>query len=144
MLFRSRVSSNALIARPLNGSASGVGDRPHALETYIESLRATRELPIELVLPGHGDPIVDHASLIDERLRMHQRRAQKILEILGPGALTAYEIALAIWGNVAVTQAYLTLSEVLGHLDLLIRDERAREIESDGVIRFEALAPASP
>ena len=25
-----------------------------------------------------------------------------------------------LWGNVAVTQAYLTLSEVLGHVDLLI------------------------
>ena len=34
-----------------------------------------------------------------------------------------------MWGNVAVTQAYLTLSEVLGHLDLLVRDGQVREIE---------------
>ena len=32
---------------------------------------------------------------------------------------TAHELAQELWGNVAVTQAYLTLSEVLGHLDLL-------------------------
>ena len=137
-----RISSNPVMSRPLTGDATSV--RPPALLNYIESLRATRELPIELVLPGHGDPIVDHASLIDERLRMHQRRARKILGILRAGPLTAYEIALAIWGNVAVTQAYLTLSEVLGHLDVLIRDELSRQTESDGVVRFEALGPASP
>ena len=136
-----RISSNPVMSRPLAGDATSV--RPPALLNYVESLRATRELPIELVLPGHGDPIVGHASLIDERMRMHQRRAQEGPgQSSRPGPLTAYEIALAIWGNVAVTQAYLTLSEVLGHLDLLIRDGQARETDSDGVIRFQSLAPA--
>ncbi len=43
-----------------------------------------------------------------------------------------------MWGNVAVTQAYLTISEVLGHVDLLLRDERAVEQVTDGIARFEA------
>jgi glyoxylase-like metal-dependent hydrolase (beta-lactamase superfamily II) len=131
------ISSNALISRPLDGD--GAGERPRALLDYLESMRATRELPAQLVLSGHGDPIVDHVGLIDERFRMHQRRARKILAILYGGPLTAYEIALQMWGNVAVTQAYLTLSEVLGHLDLLIRDERVREHDDGEVIRFEAV-----
>ena len=37
-----------------------------------------------------------------------------------------------------MTQAYLTLSEVLGHTDLLLNDGRVREAESDGVVVFEA------
>ena len=37
-----------------------------------------------------------------------------------------------------MTQAYLTLSEVLGHTDLLLNDGRVHEIEEDGVVRFEA------
>jgi uncharacterized protein YycO len=37
-----------------------------------------------------------------------------------------------------VTQAYLTLSEVLGHLDMLLADGQVVEHESDGVVRFEA------
>ena len=131
------ISSNPLISRPL--SDQGGGARPHALIDYIESMRATRELPAELVLTGHGDPIVDHATLIDERFRMHARRARKMLRMLGAGPLTAYEIALQMWGNVAVTQAYLTLSEVLGHVDLLARDGEVRELEQD-VVRFEAVA----
>ena len=100
---------------------------------------ATRELPAELVLTGHGPPITDHAKLIDDRLRLHRRRAQKILGMLQAGPLTAYEIAVQLWGNVAVTQAYLTLSEVLGHLDLLVRDQLVRELSDNGVARFEAL-----
>jgi hypothetical protein len=37
-----------------------------------------------------------------------------------------------------VTQAYLTLSEVLGHVDLLLEDGRASELEHEGVVRFSA------
>ena len=32
-------------------------------------------MDLELVLPGHGRPITDHAALIDERFRLHERRA---------------------------------------------------------------------
>jgi glyoxylase-like metal-dependent hydrolase (beta-lactamase superfamily II) len=130
------ISSNPLVSRPLAGGADS--KRPQALIGYIESMRATRELPAELVLTGHGDPIADHATLIDERFRMHDRRARKMLRMLADRPLSAYEIAIGTWGNIAVTQAFLTISEVLGHMDLLVRDGLAAETEEDGVIRFEA------
>jgi glyoxylase-like metal-dependent hydrolase (beta-lactamase superfamily II) len=136
------ISSNPLISRPLGDSRSD-GDRPHALIDYLASMRATRTLPAELVLSGHGDPILDHVALIDERFRMHERRARKILRMLGDGPLPAYEIALRMWGNVAVTQAYLTLSEVLGHLDLLVAEGAVTELPGSGradePVRFEAV-----
>jgi glyoxylase-like metal-dependent hydrolase (beta-lactamase superfamily II) len=131
-----RISSNPLVSRPLEGPEH---PRPRALLQYIDSLRATREMPARLILPGHGDPVLEHVELIDERLRMHRRRAARVHQILGGQPLTAYEIALQMWGNVAVTQAYLTLSEVLGHLDLLVEGGQAIEREGDGVSRFEAL-----
>jgi glyoxylase-like metal-dependent hydrolase (beta-lactamase superfamily II) len=130
------ISSNPLVSRPLSGADE---PRPQALLQYIESMRTTRELPARLVLSGHGDPILEHALLIDERLRMHRRRAARIHQILDAQPLTAYEIALRMWGNVAVTQAYLTLSEVLGHLDLLVQAGQATEHERDGIAVFEAL-----
>ncbi|HEY2438338.1 MAG TPA: MBL fold metallo-hydrolase [Solirubrobacteraceae bacterium] len=135
------ISSNALVTRPLDGDRRDTGDdsHPHPLITYMQSMEATRELPVEIVLPGHGEPIDDHAALIDERLRMHARRARKLHRLLAAGPMTAYELALELWGNVAVTQAYLTISEVLGHLDLLVRDGLARELVQDEVARFEAV-----
>ena len=127
------ISSNPLITRPRDGS----GDRPQALVTYLESLRATREMDVELVLPGHGDPISDHRTLIDERFALHERRAAKIERLILERPRTAYEIAQALWGNIAVTQAYLTLSEVLGHVDLLTNAGQVRETDRDGVSVFE-------
>ncbi len=106
--------------------------------TYLRSLEQTREMDVDLVLPGHGDPIHDHRTLIDERFALHRRRAEKIHRLIGEQPRSAYEIAQALWGNIAVTQAYLTLSEVLGHVDLLLNDGRAREVERDGVAVFEA------
>lgn len=130
------ISSNAIVSRPLEGGEDRA--EPHALLGYIESMRRTRELPAELVLTGHGEPITDHRALIDERLRMHERRARKLHRLLKDGALTAYELALRMWGNVAVTQVYLTISEVLGHLDLLAHEGLLREVADGEVVRFQA------
>jgi glyoxylase-like metal-dependent hydrolase (beta-lactamase superfamily II) len=128
------ISSNPLITRPPDGST----ERPQALVTYLRSLEATREMDVELVLPGHGEPITDHRKLIDERFALHRRRAEKIHGLIAERPRTAYEVAQALWGNVAVTQAYLTLSEVLGHVDLLTNDGRVRTIDRAGTSVFEA------
>ena len=37
-----------------------------------------------------------------------------------------------------MTQAFLTLSEVVGHVDLLIDAGRVREVADGEVVRFEA------
>jgi glyoxylase-like metal-dependent hydrolase (beta-lactamase superfamily II) len=125
------ISSNPLISRPRDG-----GERPQALVTYMDSLRKTRAMDLDLVLPGHGDPITDHRALIDQRFEMHARRAEKLYELIEEGPRTAHELAQALWGNIAVTQAYLTLSEVIGHTDLLVNEGRVREVEEDGVVTF--------
>jgi glyoxylase-like metal-dependent hydrolase (beta-lactamase superfamily II) len=135
------ISSNPLVTRPLEAAPEGAEERPHALRSYMASLAATRALPARFVLSGHGEPVTDHRALIDERFALTERRARKILRLLGEETLTAYEIAQRMWGNVAVTQAFLTLSEVLGHLDLLQLDGSVREHAADGVVRFEAPRP---
>jgi glyoxylase-like metal-dependent hydrolase (beta-lactamase superfamily II) len=128
------ISSNPLITRPPPGAP-----RRQALVEYIESLRRTREMDLDLVLPGHGEPITDHRSLIDERFTLYRRRAEKLHGLVAERPRTAYDLAQELWGNVAVTQAYLTLSEVLGHTDLLLNEGRLREVEDGGVVRFEAV-----
>jgi glyoxylase-like metal-dependent hydrolase (beta-lactamase superfamily II) len=132
------ISSNPLLARPLEVEGDYDGPRPQALVTYLDSLRQTRAMDLELTLSGHGVPITDHATLIDERLRLHERRAEKIHGLIATRPRTAYELAYEMWGNVAVTQAYLTISEILGHIDLLLGDGRVVEREDGGIAHFEA------
>jgi glyoxylase-like metal-dependent hydrolase (beta-lactamase superfamily II) len=131
------ISSNPLLARPLDGSPG----RTRSLAAYLDSLAQTRELPEGAVLlPGHGEPINDHRSLIDTRLASTERRKEKLLRLLGDGPRSGYELAQSMWGNIAVTQAFLTLSEVIGHMDLLVDEGRVREVDDGGVTRFEAVA----
>ena len=134
------ISSNPLLSRPLDGS----DDRPKALAIYLDSMRRTRELPAEIVLSGHGDPITDHVALIDDRIAKHDRRKEKIFTLIEQEPRSAYDLAQAIWGNVAVTQAFLTLSEILGHVDLLVDEGRVEEHESDGVVHFAAVGNSRP
>jgi glyoxylase-like metal-dependent hydrolase (beta-lactamase superfamily II) len=128
------ISSNPLISRPLDGSA----ERTQALVTYVQSLKRTRELPAEIVLSGHGEPITDHIALIDERFSLHQRRAEKLYRLIAEEERTGHELAQALWGDVAVTQAFLTLSEVIGHVDLLVNAGYVREVEDGEVVRYQA------
>jgi glyoxylase-like metal-dependent hydrolase (beta-lactamase superfamily II) len=130
------ISSNPLIARE-PGAPPDPDRRSKSLIAYLESLRRTRELPAELVLPGHGEAIEDHVALIDERFRMHHRRADKIHGLIAQRPFSAYEIAQELWGNVAVTQAFLTLSEVIGHADLLVNAGHIRELEDGEIVRYE-------
>jgi glyoxylase-like metal-dependent hydrolase (beta-lactamase superfamily II) len=130
------ISSNPLIARPLDGSPK----RTQALVTYIQSLERTREMPAEIVLSGHGEPIVEHIALINDRLVKHERRKERIYGLIAERPRSGYEVAQALWGDVAVTQAFLTLSEVIGHADLLVNEGRVREVDDGEVIRYEATA----
>jgi glyoxylase-like metal-dependent hydrolase (beta-lactamase superfamily II) len=134
------ISSNPLITRPLEGATA----RPQALVTYLDSLARTREMDLDLVLPGHGDPVTDHRKLIDERFALHRRRADKLHHLIAERPRSAYELAQALWGNIAVTQAYLTLSEILGHTDLLLNEGRVREAENGGTVHFESVEPPAP
>jgi glyoxylase-like metal-dependent hydrolase (beta-lactamase superfamily II) len=131
------ISSNPLISRPMVAGE----ERRRALIEYIESLRQTREMDLALVLPGHGDPIEDHRELIDRRLTLHARRADKIHALIAERPRSAHDIAQALWGNIAVTQAFLTLSEVLGHTDILVAEGRVEEDEDGhGHVVFRASA----
>ncbi len=128
------ISSNPLISRPLDGSEG----RTRSLLDYIDSLKRTRELPAEIILPGHGEPVTDHVALIDARLASIERRKEKICRLIAEQPRSGYELAQAIWGNVAVTQAFLTLSEVIGNADILVAEGRVRERDDDGVVVYEA------
>jgi glyoxylase-like metal-dependent hydrolase (beta-lactamase superfamily II) len=133
-------SSNALISHPLGGTAgTSANDRPRALVTYLRSMQETRDRGLDTVLPGHGAGVDAPASLVERRLDFHRDRSLRMLSILQDGPRSAHEIATAIWGDVAISQAYLTTCEVLGHLDLLVEQALAIEDESGPVTTFAAV-----
>ena len=128
------ISSNPIVSRPLDGAD---GPRPQALVIYQQSMAKTRDMDLDVVLPGHGDPVVDHAALIESRFAATQKRKRKIGALISDHPRTAHEIAIELWRNVALTQAFLTISEVLGHVDLLRNEgEVIEDVDGDGVVHF--------
>jgi glyoxylase-like metal-dependent hydrolase (beta-lactamase superfamily II) len=139
-----RISSNPIahvpIGAPDPAALAASSDRPRTLLTYAASLRATAaDDRGELILPGHGAPFTGAAALIERRLELHERRAAKILDAL-THPRSAADVGRDLWRHVPVTQAYLVLSEVLGHLDLLEARGAVRVKEDDGVVLY---APAA-
>jgi glyoxylase-like metal-dependent hydrolase (beta-lactamase superfamily II) len=121
------ISSNPLASK----------DQPQALVSYLRSLRATQAMEdLDTVLPGHGEAVTDPRELIETRFAMHERRMRKILGLLDDGPLPAHAIARRMFGRAAITQAFLTISEVLGHLDLLVERGDVASYEEDDTIRF--------
>jgi glyoxylase-like metal-dependent hydrolase (beta-lactamase superfamily II) len=139
-----KISSNPIAHVPIGAAEPAAlaasEDRPRTLLIYAGSMRASAAADRgELILPGHGDPFIGAAALVEKRLGMHDRRAEKILAAL-THPRSAADVGRDLWRHVPVTQAYLVLSEVLGHLDLL--EERgavATEVR-DGVVFYAASA----
>lgn len=130
------ISSNPLITRPLSGDREA---RPQALVTYMESLRETAADPIELALPGHGKLVQGHRQLIEARFVEYGERRDHLHRLIEERPRSAYELAVELWGDEAARQATLTISEVLGHVDLLLNTgDVVEQRDADGVVRFFA------
>jgi glyoxylase-like metal-dependent hydrolase (beta-lactamase superfamily II) len=129
-----RISSNPIVHRPLEGDAD-VRRRVPVLPTYLDSLRRTAALDLEVLLPGHGLPVTEHRALVARRIAEHEERKARIFAALDTPS-TARELTFSVWPNLGRDQAYLAVSEVLGHIDLLAEESRVTAEEENGVIRF--------
>jgi glyoxylase-like metal-dependent hydrolase (beta-lactamase superfamily II) len=104
-----------------------------ALVQYLHSIGRVRALDVEWVLPGHGAPFQGHRAAIDSLRRFYVRRQEKLLETLESGPRTPVELSNALFGPQEGARLYLTLSEVVGNLEVLEDERRVRRV-ADGPI----------
>jgi glyoxylase-like metal-dependent hydrolase (beta-lactamase superfamily II) len=130
------IVSNPIVHRPPSGPRDP-RERPSTLATYAASLAQTAELGLDLLFTGHGEFVLDPATLVAERLARQGTRRISVLQQLGDGPRTARDVTRGLWGETADRHPYLTLCEVLGALDGLVEDGRAREIERNGTLAYE-------
>ncbi|MDN4074662.1 MBL fold metallo-hydrolase [Fictibacillus terranigra] len=127
-----RISSNALIEPPLITET----ERPKPLLQYRNSLKTAAGLPIDVILPGHGLPISNSSELIKERLAQQNSRAHALWEMLS-GEKTAYELSKLLFPGIYQKEPGLTLSETVGHLDLLEEEGRILAKDLHGIIYYK-------
>ena len=71
-----------------------------SLSAYLDSLRALRELDLEVLCPGHGPYVWDPAAKLDEYIDHRLERERLLLEALDAGARTEDELLDRAWSDV--------------------------------------------
>jgi glyoxylase-like metal-dependent hydrolase (beta-lactamase superfamily II) len=91
------------------------------LARYLENLHLLAQEDPGTLHTGHGDDVVDVRSAVADRVAAAERRCGRIADLLRGSALTAFEVAGALWPSGRVEwDPVLAVSEVVGHLELLV------------------------
>lgn len=99
------------------------------LGQYLTSLARVRDLPVDVVLPGHGAPFTGLAARVDTLAAHHEERLAEILALLSPARISAFALSQDLtWSGGRRTfadlhpfQQSMALAETIAHLELLRR-----------------------
>jgi glyoxylase-like metal-dependent hydrolase (beta-lactamase superfamily II) len=110
---------------------------PNPLQDFLTSLLRLAQLRPQLVLPAHGRPFATAHERVAELKRFHERRIQRILEILGDRTVSAWEVALGLWGHREHHwEQRLALQEALAHLQAMAEDDQLLKLVSVEAVRW--------
>ncbi len=104
--------------------------RPKSLARFMRSLERVERLDVELTFPAHGGVISDHRKLIAGYRLHHERRKLQFVRALRRSPLTPFELARRLFPRHYAQELFLVMSEVIGHLDLLV-DEGTVVLEQE-------------
>lgn len=122
----------------MEGLCGAPEKRNQALVQYLDSLKKIERLNVKRILPAHGPVIDSPRERIEQIYRHHLRRKEKLFGLLTREGSTAYELARKLFGTSKEADIFLTVSEVLAHLDLLLEEKEARAEKENGIIRYFA------
>lgn len=128
------ISSNPLLEPP----EAPDQPRPQRLLDYLAELQRIAQLDIQVAYPGHGAPVTNVPQLVEGRLAMHAERAERLRALCAEQPRTLYELVQLLFPHLRQPEMFLALSEVLGHLDLLVRDGKAFAEWRNGVAYWQA------
>jgi glyoxylase-like metal-dependent hydrolase (beta-lactamase superfamily II) len=97
---------------------------PGALRGYLDALRRLRELPLELICPGHGPPVGDPAAKLDAYLAHRLDRERRLLEALDRGLRSEADLLDAAWDDAPAELRPAAAVTLRAHLDKLREEGR--------------------
>ncbi|WLR57139.1 MBL fold metallo-hydrolase [Mesobacillus subterraneus] len=124
---------NSFIEPPVQGKKH----RPTPLIQYRESLIRSRGRELGTCYSGHGKPFTQHIELIDKRLVQQDARCQQIHQILKESDKNVYEICLEVYPHLKGGIVFLGLSQIQGHLDLMIDREEVKKELRESVLYYK-------
>ena len=110
-------------------------EREISIVRLIDSFEQMKNLAIEQVLPGHGEPFSQHKELINAQLARIQIRKEECLRVIQSGKTSFFEIFELIYPGAF---NIFTLSMLKGYLDLLEIEERIQIDTTQGYRKYVA------
>jgi glyoxylase-like metal-dependent hydrolase (beta-lactamase superfamily II) len=97
-----------------------------SLSQYLRSLQRVLELNPRRILPGHGPPIEQPASLLRAYLAHRLARERQIVDALRSRAMTVPELVAVVYAGLQPDLTGAAAESVLAHLAKLAEEDRAR------------------
>ncbi|MGI8800661.1 MAG: MBL fold metallo-hydrolase [Solirubrobacteraceae bacterium] len=96
-----------------------VAPLPGAMAAHLDGLRRLRALDLDVLCPGHGPPVADPASKLDEYLAHRAAREERLLAALGDGLRSVDELLARVWTGVPEALRPAAAVTLEAHLDKL-------------------------
>ncbi len=121
------------------------------LADYLNALHRVAALPVDLVLPSHGQVFTDLPRRVVEIEQHHEQRKREILAALAEQPRTAYGIASVIswstggvpWEQLPPFLRRMAVTETLAHLELFFAQGLVTKTLEDGVVLYALPGPAA-
>lgn len=126
---------------------------PHSsdnpLGDYINSLNKVKQLDVNLILPGHGNPFTGLQLRSEEIIQHHKRRNSEILETIKVKPKTAYQISTEItwvpdtngvgWQQLDSWNRVMAIMETMAHLESIRVDGKTSKFQRNGVTYYQSI-----
>ncbi len=125
-----------------------VQSRGNPLADYLAALDRVARLPVDLVLPAHGEPFPGLQSRVAAIKAHHEHRKAEMLAALAGGPQTAYQVASVIswstggvpWDRLPAFLRRMAVTETLAHLELFFAQGCLSKGLEDGVVYYARAA----
>jgi glyoxylase-like metal-dependent hydrolase (beta-lactamase superfamily II) len=98
-----------------------------SLSEYLDSLRRLRELPLEVLCPGHGPYVWDPRAKLDEYVAHRLDRERRLVEALEAGLRTRDELLDSAWPDAPAELRDFAALSLASHLEKLAEEGRLPE-----------------
>jgi len=118
------------------------------VQEYLDALHRVRDLPVSVVLPGHGDLFHDLAGRVAQIERHHDERCARMLQALGDDEATAYAVAGRLpwrgaadgWRDLAPFDRRMAVTETVAHLEHMALHGRLTRSARADLVRYRRIA----
>ncbi len=104
---------------------------------YLKSLEKIKRYNVDLVLSGHREVIKDHKKRINEIIKHHEEKKLDILNKLSEKTKTAFELTRIVYNDLPLSELFLGIAEIVGHLEILEVERKVESFNDGGVIYYK-------